>query len=367
MAMRAGVGSSEPVEVSDFQLSFRASTCTVLDSGGLHELQRQRCKGVHEDAQLFATFNKTGKNHVSNFVPLLIQFNACKPRGLVLHRPSEYADRYPLGGVYCVSTSESCPAKMSCNSITGGLVTPPLRPPFPATNQMAGPPDADASSNCYFLAVYVASGSGGPDPQLLMMTMMNSLIELVNRQQSQSGSAGPSTPAQPPQLASSSSDETLKILQEENRQLQLRFDNMRAEQEKLQAQQRARNSAKRDRVRSLLQIIAEDEAEDEVEEDVQMVEPAEEEEQEEEWPDLSFAPAAKKAKKNQGALGSLDYTGQDESSACSHQKAGLVQTAEREQGLAEGPEKKNEGQGQGEEGQGQGQGGGGEGLVEPDR
>ena len=32
-----------------------------------------------------------------------------------------------LRGVYCVSTSESCPAKMSCNSITGGLVTPPLR------------------------------------------------------------------------------------------------------------------------------------------------------------------------------------------------------------------------------------------------
>ena len=129
--------------------------------------------------------------------------------------------------------------------------------------------------------------------------MMNSLIsELVNRQHSQSGSA--TTPAQPPQQASSSSDETLKILQEENRQLQLRFDNMRAEQEKMQARQRARNSAKRDRVRSLLEILAEDEAADEAEEDTQMVEPAEEEEQEEEWPDLSFAPAAKKAKKDQG-------------------------------------------------------------------
>ena len=133
--------------------------------------------------------------------------------------------------------------------------------------------------------------------------MMTSLIEIVKGQHSQSGSAGPSTPAAlpPQQQASSSSDETLKILQEENRQLQLRFDNMRAEQEKMLAQQRARNSAKRDRVRSLLEILAEeDEAADEAEQDVQMVEPAEEEEQEEEWPDLSFAPAAKKAKKDQG-------------------------------------------------------------------
>ena len=45
---------------------------------------------------------------------------------------------------------------------------------------------------------------------------------------------------------------------------------MRALQEKLQAQQRARNLAKRDRVRPLLEIIAEDDDD----EDVQMVEPA---------------------------------------------------------------------------------------------
>lgn len=120
-----------------------------------------------------------------------------------------------------------------------------------------------------------------------MMSVMNSLLEFMNKQQSgPSGSAGPSQspPAGQPQGASS---ETLKMLQEQNKELQQRFENMRQQQETLQAQQRA----KRERVRSLLQALADEDDE----EDVQIVEPAGEEE-EEEWPDLSFAPAAKKAK-----------------------------------------------------------------------